>query len=97
MLLKGGFKMSEEKTTEQPNKNSNEGGKPKATSVLDEANSVKEELGKMLSEHRELLKRQEELMAQQMLRGKSSANVEDEKPKEETPKEYRDRIMSTSK
>ena len=41
----------------------------------------------------ELLNRQEELYARQKLGGKASAGQEAKKPKEETPKEYRERIQ----
>lgn len=84
--------MSEEQTKEQTTKDTGTGDKPKATSVLDEANAIYEKLEQQNKEFKELLGRQEEMMAQQMLRGKSTANVE-EKPKEETPLEYRKRIM----
>ena len=54
----------------------------KATARLEEANKKTEDL----------LNRQEDLYAKQQLGGKSTAGQEKEKPKEETDKEYSDRI-----
>lgn len=55
--------------------------------VVDELKSERESLKKDLDELRELT-------ARQLLGGKSSVNREAEPVKEETPKEYKDRIMS---
>ena len=48
-------------------------------------------------ESRKILEEQKELQARQMLGGHSSAGQEPEKPKEETAKEYADKIMSGKK
>lgn len=93
--------MSEEKRDKEQGEDNTEentgaGDKPRATSVLDEANEIYKKLEEQNKEFRQLLGRQEEIMAQQMLRGKSNAN-EEEKPKEETPKEYKERILSNKR
>lgn len=90
--------MSEEekKEEQQTTEDTGTGDKPRPTSVLDEANEIYKKLEEQNKEFRSLLTRQEELMAQQMLRGKSVAN-EEEKPKEETPKEYKERILANRK
>ena len=44
-----------------------------------------------------LLERNEELAARGLLGGKSEGGAVEEKPKEETPAEYRDRIMGKKK
>lgn len=60
--------------------------------LIAKANEAAERLEKANIEQARLQKRQEELLANARLQGRSFAG-QVEKPKEETPKEYADRII----
>ena len=95
--MKGGEKMSEEKETketkeEEPKQDSRDGDKQEETSIIDQANQAKKELGEMLEEGRKMMKAQQEELAKDLLKGRSKTNRE-EQPNEESPKEYKERVM----
>jgi hypothetical protein len=69
------------------------GDLPKKSNILDEANTLYQRLDERIKRYENLIERQEELMANQLLRGRSDATMGEQKPKEETPQEYKDRIM----
>jgi hypothetical protein len=77
----------EEPKSEEPSPKKKEGD------VLSEAQNTRDDLKKQLDRREELIKREEQLIAQQVLRGKADAGSLPEKPKEETPQEYKDRVM----
>ncbi len=85
--------MDEQKTEEVQSspEGSGEGDKPETTNLIEDANSAAERLEKANTKREELLNRQEILIAKQTLGGKSDAG--EESKAEETPKEYKDRIM----
>ncbi len=85
---------AEEEGEEKSVSNTQEGDKSKKTSILDEANIISKTMASQIAEYRELIHRQEELMARQMLAGRADATIEGQKEKEESPKEYKDKIMS---
>jgi len=84
---------TEEEGEDKSVSNTKEGDKSKKTSILDEANSISKTMASQIEEYRELIHRQEELMARQMLQGKADATIEGQKEKEESPKEYKDKIL----
>jgi len=69
------------------------GDKPQGAEVLDTFNATAERLEKANEKGEELLRGNQELEARKRLGGQSDAGQPSEKPKEETPKEYADRIM----
>ena len=80
---------SEEK---QASENAGTGDKSEEIGLIDRANSSAERLEVALKKQEELIRRQEEIIAKRMLAGRADAgNVET--PKEETAKEYKDRVM----
>lgn len=81
-----------EEVKETSTDDSEKGNKPKATSPLEQANTLNKELGTKLRRYEELIARQEELMANELIRGKSEANMDSEE-KKRTPKEYAEGIM----
>lgn len=60
---------------------------------LPKLSEMVERLEKANAEAKAILERNEELAARGLLGGKSDAGVQPVEPKEETPKEYKDRIM----
>ena len=84
-------KETKETKTENTEADTGEGDKPKATTLIGEANSAAERLEKANKEKSELLAREEDLEARKKLGGGSEAGKPEEK-KEETDKEYSDRI-----
>lgn len=89
---------NEEKTTEEVKKENatetkDDGDKPKKSSLIDDANLTAERLEAANAERKALLNREEELIAKRRLGGIAEAGIEAEKPKEETPKEYKDKVM----
>lgn len=88
-----GAKEDAPKESEGTNENSNNGKTSEKPSMVDEAEKA---AGLMKIENdrkEELLKREEELQAKKILGGKSEAGSVEEK-KEETPKEYKDKVMA---
>ena len=66
---------------------------PRTTELIEKANLAALRMEEANKKHEELLMRQEQLAVERALGGKSEAGIPAEKPKEETPREYRDRIM----
>lgn len=60
---------------------------------IDRAERINKETRELLERREKLIAREERIHAQKMLAGKSTIE-ETEKPKEETPKEYAQRVMS---
>ena len=71
--------------------NSGDGNDGKNSSPIEQARAENERLEKNLKKKEELLTREENLEASKILGGKSSVS-QPEKPKEETPEEYVDKI-----
>lgn len=69
-----------------------DGNKPKASSVIEQANEAADRLERANQKREELLKKEEALLAKRVLGGKSEGK-EEEKPKEETPQEYKDKVL----
>ena len=65
---------------------------PKDLSPLQQAREIEKQLTAKLKKYEDLILRQEELLANEVVRGRSMANVKTEK-KEVTPQEYKDMIM----
>ncbi len=61
---------------------------------IDRANAAAARQEKANEKHETLLIRQEKIAVQNALGGKSDAGQVPEKPKEETAKEYKDRVMA---
>lgn len=76
-------------------KNQEQPEQPKANTLVDEANAAAERLEKANERKAELIRQEEELAAKKALGGQSEAG-QPQKPKEETPKEYADRIMKNN-
>jgi len=85
--------MNEEEENESSNSNDDKGNKSKKINTIERANIAAERLEKANEEAREILARQEEIISKRILGGESEAGKEQEKPKEETPKEYAERIL----
>ena len=84
--------MDEEKEKSGTSENTGEGDKSQSTRLIDDTNLAAKRLEDANAERARLLQREEELEARRRLGGVSEAGQET-KPKEETPKEYADRIM----
>ena len=84
--------MNEEKKEESTSENTGTGNKSEEIGLIDRANSSAERLEVALKKQEELIRRQEEIIAKRMLAGRTDAG-DVEIPKEETAKEYKDRIM----
>jgi len=63
----------------------------KSVSIVDEAKAIRDEIVKAKEELKAENDRKEKIQSEEMLGGTSGGSVE-VKPKEETPKEYRERI-----
>jgi len=61
-------------------------------SLVERAEAAVKAIKEQNDRHEELVKKEEENRAKQMLGGTTDAGQTPEKPKEETPKEYKDRI-----
>jgi len=85
--------MSEENKEESASDNAGEGVQPDTTSELDRADQIAERLKRENDRKEELLTREESLAARRAVGGVAEAGQQS-KPKEETPKEYADRVMS---
>lgn len=91
--------MDEEKTQTEDtkvksNENNNEGVQPKTVTELDRADQIAERLKRENDRREELISREENLAARKAIGGVAEAGQETPKPKEETPSEYKDRVMS---
>jgi hypothetical protein len=69
------------------------GDNAKASGLIDGANAAAERLEKGLAELKKENDRSEEIIAKKMLGGSEDAKPEEKK--EESPAEYRDRVMKT--
>ena len=92
--MKGGKRMSEEEKQEEKKVESevttpaeDDGVKPKAVPSLEERKAL-------AAEEKELLNLEEENKARRQNAGRAEAGSVPAKPKEETDKEYKDRILS---
>jgi len=65
----------------------------RALSILEQIKQEREAVESAINESRAKIEELRELRAVEMLSGKTEAGKQSEKPKEETPKEYADRIM----
>lgn len=61
--------------------------------LISAANEASERLENALKEHREVAAKMEAIVSRINLGGRSEANANEE-PKPETPKQYKDRVMS---
>lgn len=68
--------------------------KKEALSIVEEAKRVRDEIRAENDRRENLLREEQKLKAEQMLAGTGGGNVPQEKPKELTPREYKDLIMS---
>lgn len=80
--------VKEESTT----KDTNEGVLDKTISELDRADQIAERQKRENDRREEILTREESLAARKAVGGETEGGQEAPKPKEETPKEYNDRI-----
>ncbi|KKL81881.1 hypothetical protein LCGC14_1990340 [marine sediment metagenome] len=69
-----------------------EGSKPATTTLISQADLAAERLEKANERQAELLRQQEDLEARKALGGGSEAGQAPVEPKEETSKEYRERV-----
>jgi len=65
-----------------------------STPLIDSANKTTAELKEQLDRKEDLLRREEALQVTNSLGGQSSGGSESEEKKEDTPKEYMDKVMS---
>ena len=72
--------------------NTDKGNKFKTPKVITEANSAAERMEAANEKREELIAREEEMLANKHLQGEGEAGQES--PKEETPREYTERVMS---
>lgn len=84
---------TEKQETELPKQNNDLGDKSQNStiSIIEEANKAAERLEQANKRKEELIRREEEIEARRRLGGNTEINTE--KPKEETPSEYIDRVM----
>ena len=73
---------------------SGEGDQSEKTDPLDRADAIAERLEKANKETERLLNENKEFEARKRFSGNSEAGKSEEKPKEETAKEYMDKVMS---
>ena len=89
---------TEEKTKKEepkePISKPEKGSEPKASTLVDEANSAAERMEKANERKTELLKQEEELMVKKTLRGVTEAGAAPLEKKEKTPAEYTKEVMA---
>lgn len=87
--------MTDEKTNESNDKGKEDNKSNETTdkplNIVDEARAIRDEIRKEREKLKEENERREKIHSEELLAGTSGANVVS-KPKEETSKEYRDRI-----
>ena len=81
--------MEKEEVKQEDNSKEEE---PKELDMIEKAKLAAADLKAQNDRREELISRQERLMAEQKLGGVTNAGTSEEK-KEETPKEYKDRVM----
>jgi len=72
--------------------NNDEGDKPQSNSILDRVVKENERMEQNIKRQEEIIRKQEEISAKQILEGRTEAGTTPV-VKEETPKEYKDRVM----
>ena len=77
---------------EKAGENINDGNQPDANSIVERADKAAERLAKENERLEANIRRQEELMAKQALGGRSEIS-KPEKPKEETPEEFKKKFL----
>ncbi len=86
--------MDEEETKKEEGKpeegttDTDAGNTPKASSLIDDANTAAKRLEEANKKQEELINRQEEIYAKQQLAGRAEAGSITEKPKKQTDTEY---------
>ena len=65
----------------------------KSEKILEEMRTLKEELKVQLDRKEEILLKEEKAKAEDALRGIAEAGIMQQPPKEETPAEYKDRML----
>ena len=83
--------MEEEKQMEEPK--AEEPQEEENVSAIDAATKLKDLIKAENDRREEILKREEKLHAERMLAGTAGGGVPKEEPKEETPEEYKNRVM----
>ena len=84
-----------EQTKQEPQQE--QAQEPTKTPMIDAANQAAERLEAANKQKEALLAREEELASKRILGGQSEAGIEPDKPKEESAKEYADRVMRGGK
>jgi len=86
--------MDEKKPEEQENttEDKDDGSKPKTTGIVDRAYAENKRMEENFKKREELLAREEDFWAKKQLAGNADAG-EPQKEKEETPEEYKKRVM----
>ena len=86
--------MNEQKN-EQKSEVSIQGDKPgiEGLSIVEEAKKVRDEIRAENDRREAILKQEQNLQAERMLAGTAGGRVEPQAPREETAKEYADRVM----
>ena len=85
-------KKSEEKKSETPAEDNGAGSKQETISELDRADQIAERMARENAKREELITREENLEARRRVGGRAEAGSAPVEQKEETPKEYHDRI-----
>ena len=86
--------MDEKEEKQETQTNSDEGVQSKTTTELDRADQIAERMARENRAREKILDREENLEARRKVGGMSEAGQSQEKPKEETAQEYKDRVMS---
>lgn len=81
-----------EKKPEQKPDEEQKKDEEKKVSIVDEARGIRDEIIKARDELKAENDRKDKLQANEMLSGSAGGHIEATLPKEESPKEYRDRI-----
>lgn len=84
--------MNEEKKEQNTSADTREGNQQQSNSIVERADAAAERLGKENERLEANLRRQEEIMARQTLGGRSVIG-QPEKPKEETPSEFKEKFL----
>ncbi len=84
--------MNEEENKQEPAENSGEGDKPKTASKIEQAREERKEFERATAERKAENDRSEALAEERALGGESEGGSQSVAKKEETPKEYNDRI-----
>ncbi len=88
---------AEEEAKESPEQkgegDNDKGDKYETTPIIERARQEREKLEAANTKKEELLNREEKIIAKRELGGGSEAGQTQEKPKEETPVEYAERVM----